>query len=202
MANHHLFHLLVLCFLSTSFGFILHTPLFQAFTYTKSRKIARTSAAVLRSTCQLKISDLAHIDPKHKVKAIITDVDRTLFNSKHSLGPDTRAVICERGIPVVVATGKSRGPWVQQLRASLGLPGQSWNLNGPSVFIQGLMVCDSADRIICSRLLSAPMAHEMDLFASSRGITIIAYTTDDRIVARQVVIRPRPPPPPVSVQSR
>jgi hydroxymethylpyrimidine pyrophosphatase-like HAD family hydrolase len=107
----------------------------------------------------------------------------------HTLGPDTRAAIIsamERGIPVVMATGKSRGPWVQQLRASLGLPGQSWNLNGPSVFIQGLMVCDSADRIVSSRLLSAPMVHEMDLFASSRGITIIAYTTDDRIVARQV----------------
>ena len=92
----------------------------------------------------------------------------------------------KRGIPVIMATGKSRGPWVKDLRESLGLKTNGWNLNGPSVFIQGLMVCDSEDKIVFSRLLSQEMVREMDTFAADRRITVIAYTTDDRIVARQV----------------
>ena len=152
MAKYFLFHLSALsCILETAVSFKLPISLFQKVSYTHIQTYSRIPASALRSTCQLKISDLSHVDQRRKVKAIITDVDGTLFNSHHSLGPDTRAAILlamERGIPVVMATGKSRGPWVQQLRASLGLQGQSWNLNGPSVFIQGLMVCDSADRIV------------------------------------------------------
>ena len=140
-----------------------------------------------RIHCQIKIADI----PQHnrKVKAVVTDVDGTLFNSKHTLGPSTHQALItamEQGVPVIMATGKSRGPWVKKLRESLGLTSDGWNLNGPSVFIQGLMVCDSEDRIVFSRLLSQEMVREMDRFAAERNITVIAYTTDDRIVARKV----------------
>ncbi len=43
------------------------------------------------------------------VKAVFTDVDGTLFNSKHALSEDTKAALLatmKAGIPVIMATGK------------------------------------------------------------------------------------------------
>ena len=43
------------------------------------------------------------------VKAVFTDVDGTLFNSKHALSEDTREALLatmKAGIPVIMATGK------------------------------------------------------------------------------------------------
>jgi ribonucleotide monophosphatase NagD (HAD superfamily) len=43
------------------------------------------------------------------VKAVFTDVDGTLFNSKHALSEDTKEALLatmQAGIPVIMATGK------------------------------------------------------------------------------------------------
>lgn len=175
--------ILAFCLLATVHSFRI--PSQPAIHFTGTVRQSRTAS--LRYSCQLQISQIQKVD--RKVKAVVTDVDGTLFNSNHRLGPSTRDAVIDAmklGIPVVMATGKSRGPWVKDLRESLGLKTNGWNLNGPSVFIQGLMVCDSEDKIVFSRLLSQEMVREMDTFAADRRITVIAYTTDDRIVARQV----------------
>jgi len=93
-----------------------------------------------------------------------------------------------QGIPVVMATGKSRGPWVQDVRASLGLPGDGWSLNGPGVFIQGLLVCDEQGVSVQQKLLPAPVIQSLLDFCEARSFTVVAYTTDDEIV-------PTPPRP-------
>ena len=172
----------IICFVSVASSFKIATPCVRLYNIRTVSQCALTGF-----TCQQSISDLPA--SSRRVKAIVSDVDGTLFNSQHQLGPDTRLALIsamDRGIPIIMATGKSRGPWVKQLRESLGMRGDGWNINGPSVFIQGLMVCDDRDRIVFSRLLNAEMIREMDQFAADRGITVIAYTTDDRIVARQV----------------
>jgi hypothetical protein len=41
-----------------------------------------------------------------------------------------------------MATGKARGRWVGMMRKQMGLEQEGWTLNGPGVFIQGLLVCN------------------------------------------------------------
>ena len=81
-----------------------------------------------------------------------------------------------------MATGKSRGPWVRDVRASLGLPGDGWSLNGPGVFIQGLLVCDEQGASVQQKLLPAPVIQSLLDFCEARSFTVVAYTTDDEIV--------------------
>ncbi len=85
-------------------------------------------------------------------------------------------------------TDNSRGPWVKDMREALGFSDNGWSLNGPSVFIQGLMVCDKNEHVVHARVLSSTMVLEMDKFAADKEITVIAYTSDGRIVAREVQV--------------
>jgi hypothetical protein len=166
------------------------------------------------------------------VKAVFTDVDGTLFNSKHSLSEDTKAALLatmKAGIPVIMATGKvvhvytfsvsqshkvspdeccycrfvslllypisekkpeiktfslhktsrqqARGSWVGMLRESIGMSPNGWTLNGPGVFIQGLLVCDENGQIVKRTLLDNKVVRRMNTFAEQRGVSVIAYTT-------------------------
>lgn len=120
-----------------------------------------------------------------KVKCIFSDVDGTLLDKQHCLAPETRKAILDAiaaGIPFVMATGKSRGPWVQEIRHELGFTSNGYSLNGPGVFIQGLLVCDENGRAVQQLTLMPPVIEEMNQFAALRAISLVAYTTDDRIV--------------------
>ena len=120
-----------------------------------------------------------------RVKCIFSDVDGTLLDKQHVLQPETQEAISDAiaaGIPFVMATGKSRGPWVQDVRRQLGFTGGGYSLNGPGVFIQGLLVCDKSGEPVQQLLLPAEVIREMNRFAAERGISLVAYTTDDQIV--------------------
>jgi len=121
-----------------------------------------------------------------KVKCIFSDVDGTLLDKQHRLQPETRQAIVDAiaaGIPFVMATGKSRGPWVQEVRQQLGYTDPSgYSLNGPGVFIQGLLVCDVHGKPVQQLTLSANVIAVMNAFAARRQIALVAYTSDDRIV--------------------
>ena len=120
-----------------------------------------------------------------KVKCIFSDVDGTLLDKQHRLQPETRQAIVDAmaaGIPFVMATGKSRGPWVQEVRQQLGYMDRGYSLNGPGVFIQGLLVCDVHGKPVQQLTLSANVIAVMNAFAAQRQIALVAYTSDDRIV--------------------
>eukprot|EP00438_Fugacium_kawagutii_P020856 Skav209428 [mRNA] locus=scaffold805:89247:99345:- [translate_table: standard] len=89
-----------------------------------------------------------------RAKVVVTDVDGTLMNSAHQLPDAHRKALrdCVRqGIPVVFATGKHRGPWVEKLLSEVVdeeiQASSSWTLNAPGVFVQGLCVCDAHGRV-------------------------------------------------------
>jgi len=120
-----------------------------------------------------------------RVQCIFSDVDGTLLDKQHVLQPETQEAILDAiaaGIPFVMATGKSRGPWVQDVRRQLGFTGSGYSLNGPGVFIQGLLVCDKSGEPVQQLLLPAEVITEMNTFAAARAISLVAYTTDDQIV--------------------
>jgi len=128
---------------------------------------------------------LAATRTKGKVKCIFSDVDGTLLDKHHRLQPETQQAILdavEAGIPFIMATGKSRGPWVQELRRQLGFNAAGYSLNGPGVFIQGLLVCNQAGEAVQQLLLTAEVIATMNAWAAERGLSLVAYTTDDRIV--------------------
>ena len=111
---------------------------------------ARASVCVLR--------EAQGTTAERRVKCIFSDVDGTLLDKQHRLQPDTRAAILEAvaaDIPFVMATGKSRGPWIHELRRELGVESPGYGLNGPAVFIQGLLVCD--DRGLAVQQLTLPV---------------------------------------------
>lgn len=61
-------------------------------------------------------------------------VDGTLLNSSHDLTERTIAAVKqvrELGVKVVLATGKARGPWAEEVLPAL-------QLDEPGVFLQGL----------------------------------------------------------------
>ena len=93
--------------------------------------------------------------------------------SQTRLQADTREAILAAigaGIPFVMATGKSRGPWVHELRRELGFTGPGYSLNGPGVFIQGLLVCDQSGTPVQQLLLTAEVITVMNSFAAERDI--------------------------------
>ena len=105
------------------------------------------------------------------VRLIVTDVDGTLLNSDQELTTRTelavaRAASC--GVPVVLATGKSRGPWAEKLLPKLPV-------STPGVFIQGLLTCDAEGNVIESIELDPIIAQSIIRFAERRGRALAAF---------------------------
>ncbi|KIZ03474.1 hypothetical protein MNEG_4483 [Monoraphidium neglectum] len=113
-----------------------------------------------------------------QIKLIASDVDGTLVNSKQQLTPGVEAAVQRAhaaGVPLIVATGKARGPWVPKVLPRLGPP-------MPGVFLQGLLICDAEGRTLYSRCLEEDVLLACIRLARGAGITLTAYT-DDRIMA-------------------
>ncbi len=71
--------------------------------------------------------------PPNPIRAIVTDVDGTLLNSSQRLTQRTVNALnaaVDGGVQLVLATGKARGPWLQDVAPRL-------QLHGPTVFLQG-----------------------------------------------------------------
>jgi len=125
-------------------------------------------------------------------KVIVTDVDGTLMDSSHKLPAANRLALrscMERGMPVVLATGKHCGPWVDALVAEVvgdGLQASSrWTLNAPGVFVQGLLVRDAKGDVVSKQALGSEVVGSCRDAANSRNWTVLAYTEDNRIISNR-----------------
>lgn len=144
------------------------------------------------------------------IRAIVTDVDGTLLNSSQQLTQrtvDALNAAVDSGIQLVLATGKARGPWLQDVAPRL-------QLHGPTVFLQGVLlhkVLDATDTphtqkqtnkcsnkqplmlhtglliygndgsVLHSRALPADVCHAALEFAAAQQLIVTVYS-DDRIV--------------------
>ena len=95
--------------------------------------------------------------PGGVINVIVTDVDGTLLNSSQELTMRTEVAIARAaacGVPVILATGKSRGPWARRLLPKLPVP-------MPGVFIQGLLTCDADGTVLESIELEPDVARDV-----------------------------------------
>lgn len=105
------------------------------------------------------------------INAIVTDVDGTLLNSSQELTMRTEVAIARAaacGVPVILATGKSRGPWARRLLPKLPVP-------MPGVFIQGLLTCDADGTVLESIELEPDVASDVVEFAQANGASLVAF---------------------------
>lgn len=121
-------------------------------------------------------SDVSAVDRDgaRDVRLIVTDVDGTLLNSRQELSERTAAALKEAaalGVPTVVATGKTRGPWARSLYEKLG----EENRNMPGLFIQGLVTCDGRGTVLKSRTLGKVDVKDILRFAKTRNSVVVAF---------------------------
>lgn len=110
------------------------------------------------------------------IRAIITDVDGTLLNPAQQLTQRTVHTLnaaVDAGVPVVLATGKARGPWVQDV-AQL-------QLQFPTVFLQGLLIYAPDGTLMHSHALEPDVCRKALAFAEEYSLTVTVYS-DDRIL--------------------
>ena len=107
----------------------------------------------------------------HEVKLIVTDVDGTLLNSRQELTMRVEAALARAaasGVPTVLATGKSRGPWARKVLGKLNPP-------MPGVFVQGCVTCDADGAVVESIELNAVVAQSVFRFAKRNAVTAVAF---------------------------
>lgn len=105
------------------------------------------------------------------IRLIATDVDGTLLNGKQELTARVKAAVLkavEIGVPVVVATGKPRGPWANIILPQLGPP-------VAGVFMQGLVIADGKGATLFSEDLDPQIGIEGLRLAPKFGLTFAAY---------------------------
>jgi Cof subfamily protein (haloacid dehalogenase superfamily) len=115
------------------------------------------------------------------ISIIASDVDGTLLNSQQQLTEGVERAVrsaAEAGVPLIVATGKARGPWVPEVLPRLGL-------ELPGVFLQGLLITDKHGNILHSRSLPDDVVLSCIQLAADLGITLTAYC-NDRIFCKEI----------------
>ena len=68
---------------------------------------------------------------------------------------------------------------MSMIRKDMGFEEHGWTLNGPGVFIQGLLVCDATGEVVHRTLLDNQAARKLNAFGAERGVTVVAYTTGE-----------------------
>lgn len=104
-------------------------------------------------------------------KLIASDVDGTLLRSDQRLSPAVKAAVlsaAEAGVPIILATGKARGPWTKKVLPEIGLP-------MPGVYLQGCLIYDKDGDLIFSRELDDDICRDLITFAATQGLTLTAY---------------------------
>lgn len=116
---------------------------------------------------------------QNQVELLAVDLDGTLLNEKNELSERNeralRAAI-EKGVKVVIATGKTRYSALQ-LIAQLGL-------TTPGIYTQGLTVYNADGKITHEWTLDPNVARQVITFAQDRGFDIIAYSGQRVMVHR------------------
>lgn len=141
---------------------------------TKTCKQQRVLKENRRATCRA-------VKQERVVKLIATDVDGTLLTHRQELSSIVEKTVrraTDRGVPVVVATGKARGPWAKDVLPRLGP-------KAPGVFLQGLLVCDGDGKVLFSRELEADVVNDVISIAKVNGLTLTAYC-NDRILCEAI----------------
>lgn len=108
------------------------------------------------------------------ISIIASDVDGTLLNSQQQLTPAVEVAVKQAaaaGVPLIVATGKARGPWVPEVLPRLGL-------TLPGVFLQGLLITDAQGNVLHSRCLPDDVVDSCIQLAAQHDITLTAYCSD------------------------
>ncbi|CAE8596559.1 unnamed protein product [Polarella glacialis] len=125
-------------------------------------------------------------------KVVVTDVDGTLMDSAHRLPSANRKALrscLQQGLPVILATGKHCGPWVDSLIKDVigdDLKADSkYTLNAPGVFVQGLLVRDASGHLVHTQALPPEIVSRCLEGANAQGRTVLAYTDDNRIVSNR-----------------
>ena len=99
----------------------------------RARLSIRPSSPRAGGRAQLDFAWGAAHFPTAPVKLIASDVDGTLLDSRHALRRSTAEAAAQlraAGVELVLATGKARGPWVDDVVPELELEGK------PGVFLQ------------------------------------------------------------------
>ncbi|CAJ1345603.1 unnamed protein product [Effrenium voratum] len=127
-----------------------------------------------------------------KARAVVTDVDGTLMDSQHRLPAAHLAALrslMRRNVPVVLATGKHRGPWTQRLIQEVVdhdiQVASPWTLNAPGVFVQGLRVCDASGEVVAARTLAPELLRRCARLAEREAWTLLSYTDADTIASNR-----------------
>lgn len=113
-----------------------------------------------------------------QIELLAVDLDGTLLNEKNEMterNEKALKVVVERGIKVVIATGKTRYSATNMLnRLQLATPG---------IYNQGLITYRADGSIAHQTVLDPVVARQVITFAEDRGFDIIAYA-GDRLLAR------------------
>ena len=135
---------------------------------------ASASTLVVDAAAGSSDSETASGNPpgRDEVKLIVTDVDGTLLNSNQELTLRVEAALARAaaaGVPTVLATGKSRGPWADAVLGKLaGAP-------MPGVFVQGCVTCDADGTVLESIELDSVVAQSVIRFAERAGASAVAF---------------------------
>jgi len=126
---------------------------------------------------------------KDEVQLVALDMDGTLLTSDQKITDTTKEVIeevIERGINVVVATGKARQGAIAACQ-KFGLYGEHTLMSRQSagVFLQGLMVHTPTGEPIDGPSLSAAVVRSAFNYASETGTSCVAFTGDECLTMKR-----------------
>ena len=123
--------------------------------------------------------DIKLMDNSKDIKLIVIDLDGTLLNNKHTVSDRNKTAVkkaIEKGIQVVVATGKTRFSAVSIL--------EELGIKSPGVFTQGLLIYNGDGTVRNSVVMDKNILRRIITFAEDRGFGVIAYS-GDRILTRR-----------------
>lgn len=153
---------------------------------------ARDSGAASRRPPLVRASAAAASPSQPDICLIASDVDGTLLDPSQELTPRVavavHAAAARAGVPLIVATGKARGPWADAVLPRLQAASAGTTTAGrlpppmPGVFLQGLLVADAEGRTLWSRSLEEETLLDAIRLARQLKMTLTAYA-GDRIVA-------------------
>jgi len=114
------------------------------------------------------------------IQLIAIDLDGTLLNSQHQMTERTEKALraaCEKGVQVVLATGKTFNSGVQIV--------EKLNLNCPAIFMQGTVSYNGDGSLRHQITLDPRIARQVITFAEDRGFMLAIYS-GRRILVRKM----------------
>ncbi|KDD77126.1 haloacid dehalogenase-like hydrolase [Helicosporidium sp. ATCC 50920] len=113
-------------------------------------------------------------DGTRRVEIVFTDVDGTLLNGKQELTLEVERAIkasTDAGVPVVMATGKAVGPWLNDVLPRIPRP-------IARIHLQGQCILDADGAVLRAQALPADVLEAVHSFARKYHSTLVFYTSD------------------------